>query len=70
MENMGKDKWWREVKKRGWRFEQNTSLIDKANFQNIFLLPFPSGSADGWGESVFYNTTYWSNMYFWSLVTR
>lgn len=66
---MGKDKWWREAKKWGCSYEQNT-LIDKANFQNIFLLPFSSGSADGWGESVFYNPAYWSNMYFWSLVTH
>lgn len=66
---MGRDKSWREVKKWGWRYEQN-ALIDKANFQNIFLLRFPSGSADGWVESVFYNIMYWSNMYFWSLVTH
>lgn len=66
---MGRDKGWREVKNWSWSCEQNT-LTDKANFQNVFLLPFPSGSADGWGKSVFYNTMYWSNMYFWSLVSH
>lgn len=67
MEKMGRDKWWRGAKKQGWKCEQN-ALTDKANFQNSE--PFSSGSADGWGESVFYSPMYRSNMHFWSLVTH